>query len=136
MQSHTILRLAWYPLLCGNCFAPSQIWFNEIGTTLHVFNGCRYQNMNRLTRWCQFPLFFFFLFLTVAFTVFLRCFYGRTRFRSPCRKSSQDFSAAVGVFLWCFCGCRCTQDIFTHTRHIYTHTHTCSYGVPMVFLRM
>jgi hypothetical protein len=59
MQSHTILRLAWYPLQCGNCFAPSQIWFNEIGTNLHVFSGGRYQNMNRLTRWCQFALFFF-----------------------------------------------------------------------------
>ena len=45
MQSHTILRLAWYPLQCGNCFAPSQIWFNEIGTNLHVFSGGRYQNM-------------------------------------------------------------------------------------------
>jgi len=45
---------------CGNCFAPSQIWFDEIGTNLHVFSGSRYQNMNCLTRWCQFPLFFFF----------------------------------------------------------------------------
>jgi hypothetical protein len=71
MQSHTILRLAWYPLQCGNCFAPSQIWFNEIGTNLHVFSGGRYQNMNRLTRWCQFALFFFFN--TPFFCVKPRC---------------------------------------------------------------
>ena len=56
---------------CGNCFAPSQIWFNEIGTNLHVFSGGRYQNMNRLTRWCQFALFFFFN--TPFFCVKPRC---------------------------------------------------------------
>ncbi len=56
---------------CGNCFAPSQIWFNEIGTNLHVFSGGRYQNMKNLTRWCQFPLFFFFN--TPFFCVKPRC---------------------------------------------------------------
>jgi len=55
---------------CGNCFAPSQIWFDEIGTNLHVFSGSRYQNMNLLTRWCQFPLFFF---NTPFFCVKQRC---------------------------------------------------------------
>ena len=57
--------------LCGTWFAPSRICFNEIGTDLHVFNGCRYQNMNRLTRWCHFPLFFFLV--TPFFCVKPRC---------------------------------------------------------------
>jgi len=55
----------------GTSFAPSRTWFNEIGTNLHVFNGCRYQNMNRLTRWCHFPLFFFLV--TPFFCVKPRC---------------------------------------------------------------
>mgnify|MGYP000874208862 CR=1 FL=1 len=46
-------------LLLPGIVLPSQIWFNEIGTNLHVFSGGRYQNMESLTRWCQFPLFFF-----------------------------------------------------------------------------
>ena len=45
--------------LRGTSFASSRTWFNEIGTNLHVLNGCRYQNMICLTRWCQFPLIFF-----------------------------------------------------------------------------
>ena len=57
--------------LCGTWFAPSRICFNEIGTDLHVLNGCRYQNMNRLTRWCHFPLFFFLV--TPFFCVKPRC---------------------------------------------------------------
>ena len=71
---HTVIwvQTVWnYSAPSRICFAPSRICFNEIGTDLHVLNGCRYQNMNRLTRWCHFPLFFFLV--TPFFCVKPRC---------------------------------------------------------------
>ena len=68
VTTHTMYQYCLYPLRgvphghlgthgLGTSFPPSRTWFNEIGTNSLVLSGCWYQNMIRLTRWCEFPLF-------------------------------------------------------------------------------